>query len=175
MAYCTTADLLLGNIPTPSGLSVQKVVDDASDEIDSKIGMRYETPVDIATASPPNPVVRPVKLLLKRLNVFLATGRLILAVTSNGEDDRLHAYGLSLVNEANAALDQIADGAYILEGVPVSASYTPTVSTPLINNLDPESNVEAFYDRIANPSYAYYGTEMMPGYSRYGNEQGMVR
>lgn len=149
MSYCQPTDLLLGQIPTPTGLSVAKVVSDAADEIDSCIGLLYQTPVDT------NAVSRPVKLLLKRLNVFLATGRLILAVTSNEEDARLNAYGLSLVQEAQKALYAIAEGAMVLTGAAVVPGNEPQVSTPLINNLDAESNVEAFYNRVANPNYLY--------------------
>jgi hypothetical protein len=171
-AYCAVNDLLLGQIPAPVGIDKQKVVDDAADEIDSKIGMLYETPIDIV--SDPTVPPRPVKLLLKRLNVFLATGRLILAAASNMEDQQLHAYGLSLVSEATTALAVIASGEMVLDGVDPAEGYTPHSSTPLINNLDPESSVEAFYNRIANPSYLYSSAETVYA-ARYGNEQGMVR
>lgn len=171
-AYCSVGDLLLGQIPVPVGIDKQKVVDDAADEIDSKIGFIYQTPIDIL--NDPDKPSRPVKLLLKRINVFLASGRLILAADSNGEDQQLHAYGLSLVQEATNALDAIASGEMVLSGVELAAGYATTASTPLINNLDTESSVEAFYDRVANPSYLYSGAESVYGW-RYGNEQGMVR
>ena len=154
MAYSTTNDLLLGGIPIPAGLQAQKFVNDAADEVDSQIGMLYITPVDVNSST----LVRPVKLLLKRLNNFIATGRLILAVTSNNEDDRLHAYGLSLLKEANEALHMIASGQVVLDGAPVTDANVPRVSVPLIGNLDSESNVEAFYDRIANPTYLWPGS-----------------
>jgi|SRR5690348_1250597 len=103
-AYCASGDLVLGGIPTPAGLDQNKIVADAADEIDSQIGMRYLTPIDTAN------VPRPVQLLLKRINVALASGRLILAADSNGENQQLHAYGLSLINEAKEALRAIAAG-----------------------------------------------------------------
>jgi hypothetical protein len=124
-------------------------VNDAADEIDSKIGFVYSTPVDM---SDPGPTSRPARLLLKRLNVFLASGRMLLAVASPGEEDQLHQYGLYLVKEATNTLDMIANGKIILDGATtIDTTQPPTV--PLIDNLDSESQVEAFYDRISNPLY----------------------
>lgn len=155
MAYAAVGDLLTGGIPTPAYLSTQKYVDDAADEIDSHIGLMYATPIDVTDVET-NPVVRPVRLLLKRINTYLATGRLIMAATSNGEDDNLHAYGLSLVQEATAALKAISSGEIVLTGVdPADPDAQARVTGPIIANVDSESNVEAFYDRIANPNYTF--------------------
>ncbi len=155
MAYCVVGDLLHGSIPLPTYLSVQKFVDDAADEIDSKLGFIYDTPINVQD-TPENPVVRPVRLLLKRLNAFLATGRLLLAVDAGHETDRVHAYGYSLIQEAQLTLEQIAQGQIKLEGVPVLTELEgASITAPLISNLDTESNVEAFYDRIANPDYVF--------------------
>ena len=156
MAYCDVQDLLTGNVPTPDYLSPAKYVNDAANEIDSKIGFIYETPVDIAEDLPA-PVPRPVRLLLQRLNVFLATGRLLMAVDAGGEETAVHAYGKSLVDDATMTLNEIAAGKLVLVDTPVldngGDGVAPTA--PLISNLDPESNVEAFYDRIANPNYRF--------------------
>jgi hypothetical protein len=38
---------------------------------------------------------------------------------------------------------------------PAENAVTAPATVPLINNLDGESNVEAFYDRIANPAFRY--------------------
>ena len=155
MAYSEVTDLLTGNVPTPGYLSPQKYVDDAADEIDSKIGFIYETPIDV-TDSSSNPVSRPVRLLLKRINNFLATGRLLLAVDAGAETDRVHAYGLYLLKEACESLELISAGKIELDGVTVVPVGESSVTAPLIYNKDPESNVEAFYDRIANPNYLYF-------------------
>lgn len=155
MAYSEITDLLTGNVPTPAYLSPQKYVDDAADEIDSKIGFVYETPIDV-TDSSSNPVSRPVRLLLKRINNFLASGRLLLAVDAGAETDRVHAYGLYLVKEAEESLCAISDGKVNLEGAELLPTDQARVTAPLIQNVDSESNVEAFYDRIANPNYLYF-------------------
>ena len=156
VAYSASSDLLTGSIPTPAYLDLDKVVQDAADEIDSKLGHIYTTPFDVSNTGP---LSRPARLLLKRINNFLATGRLILQVASPEEDSRLHAYGWSLIQEANAALAAIAAGEISLTGAqvlpPVDGEVGPPVSVPLISNLDPESNVEAFYDRVSNPNYSY--------------------
>lgn len=152
MAYSTTADLLTGDLPLPSYISPQKFVDDAADEIDSKIGFLYATPVNINAPS----VLTPVKKLLKRLNNFLATGRLLMAISASQEDERLHAYAYSLVADATASLAAIAAGEVPLD-LPLAdpdAADQP-VTAPLHYNEDAESAVEAFYNRIANPLYIY--------------------
>lgn len=152
VAYSATTDLLTGDIPLPSYISAQKFVDDAADEIDSKIGFLYATPVDLNAAG----VLEPVKKLLKRINNFLASGRLLMVLTASQEDDRLHAYAYSLVVEANAALLSIAAGEIPLGLPPVEGGPTEAPATvPLLFNQDEESAVEAFYDRVANPWYAF--------------------
>lgn len=170
VAYCAVSDLLLGKIPTPAALDPAKYVQDAADEIDSKIGHLYETPIDLTEllVPPPVPLVdgglkvsRPTRLLLKRINAHLASGRLLLAVAAPEEQRQLHAYAWSLVKEATAALDLIAAGDISLDGVdPINTTEGP-VAKPLISNLDAESNVESFYDRIANPAYVYPLSERM--------------
>lgn len=151
-AYCQVADLLVGNVPLPAYLDPQKFVDDAGDEIDTKIGYLYTTPVDLTAPA----LHRTAKLLLKRINSHLASGRLLLSVAAPKEQDRLHAYAYSLVKEAGEALECIASGEYPLEGaVPADGAEVLTTPQAMISNLDTESNVEAFYNRIVNPDYVY--------------------
>lgn len=152
VAYSAKEDLLLGDIPISSAINPDKIVQDASDEIDSKLGHLFETPFDLDENGP---LERPARLLIKRINNFLATGRLILAIASPEENQNLHAYGWQLIQEANAAIAGIASGDITLEGVDVIEQTNAQVSVPLIDNLDEESSVEAFYDRIANPDYVY--------------------
>lgn len=156
MAYSAPADLLLGDMPLSAALDKAKFVQDAADEIDSAIGARYITPVPMAEPTP-----RHVQLYLKRINNALATGRLILAVAVGGEDTQLHAYGLSLVNEARMALTAIADGSYELADVPLTPTQTLTSSGPAVVNVDASSGVEAFYGFISEPKW----TEPIPSLS----------
>jgi hypothetical protein len=144
--YSTAADLLTGNIPIPGYLSADKFVADAADEIDSKIGFVYDTPIDVADNSG---VVRPAKLLLKRINNFLATGRLLMAAASAGEDTNLHAYALKMVNDATAALEAIVSGDVLLEGATeLNPSTDATPKGPRWYNPDTESAVDSFYETL---------------------------
>ena len=152
MAYCSSGDLMLGSIPLPAYLDTDKAVEDAADEIDSKIGLIYETPVEVLDT---NKVSRPVKLFFKRTNAMLASGRLLLAIASPEEQRSLHAYAYSLVKEATDALTAIASGEVQLDIPLLNPDSTVAVTAPQIDNLDSESNVEAFYNRIANPAYSY--------------------
>jgi len=160
MTYSATEDLLTGTTNVPQSINPQKYVDDASDEVDSVIGFRYTTPVDM---SDPGPVIRPARLLLKRVANFLATGRLIMAAAITQEDKQLNAYGQSLVAQAQAILTQIAAGDIVLPGADEGSDSPPIQSGPLIYNKDIESNVEAFYDRVVAPDGPLVGTPVWPG------------
>lgn len=153
MPYSDDADLLTGNVPLPSYLNSDKFVSDAADEIDSKIGFLYVTPVVVSEVIPEK---RPTALLLKRINNHLASGRLLLAAAAAGEDRALHAYGASLVSEANAALESIACGEIKLDADKLNSRPDDLKASPLIGNKDEESNVDAFYDRITNPASPYF-------------------
>lgn len=147
--YSQSGDMLLGEIPPSSTTSTDKYVQDAADEIDSKLGFRYVTPLVLTNAP------RPVQLLVKRISNLLASGRYVLAVASPQEQPQLHAYGLSLVREATDALDKIATGEIELPGVELMPTTDQPTTAPMIANKDDESSVDAFYDRVANPNYYY--------------------
>jgi hypothetical protein len=96
-----------------------------------------------------SPVVRPAKLLLKRINNFLATGRLLMAAASAGEDTNLHAYALKMVNDATAALEAIVSGDVLLEGATeLNPSTDATAKGPRWSNPDTESAVDSFYETL---------------------------
>lgn len=163
-AYCSTADLMIGDISTSAALDPAKYVADAADEIDSHIGFRYVTP--ISTETPPTPA--PVVLLLKRLNAHLATGRLILAATVLQEDVKLNAYGQSLVDSVLLSLALISSGQMVLVDVPPApgnSADTLNPHVPLVSNGDGESAVDAFYDRVANPNYSFVTGTRPNGYT----------
>jgi hypothetical protein len=159
MTYSAVADLLLGNVPLPTTLDPAKFVQDAADEIDSRIGFVYVTPIPVASMSAPSE--RPTALLLKRISNWLASGRLILALDAGGEDYAVHAYGLKLVKDASEAIDAICSLQVILEGAMRLDGTEPLTghkARPLIHNLDPQSQVEAFYAYTADPlAYRPYG------------------
>lgn len=162
--------MVTGNIPV-NPVSAQKYVNDAADEIDSLIGKVYKTPVDMTPGPDETPpgigtMSRPSRLLLKRVSNWLASGRLMLSTAAGGEDGELHAYALYLVNSASSVLMSIARGEVELEGAEkTDPDGSEGVYGPLISNVDPESNVEAMYDRIifAPPQPFMWGARQAGG------------
>lgn len=148
MAYSTTEDLILGNIPTPA--DAQKYVDLAANEIDGMLGMRYVTPITSGVPA--------VGLLLGRVSTYLSTGRLVMALAAAGEDDQIHQYGLRLIQEATAILDGILSGSIILPGVAALNPDSIPSSAPRIVNVDNASAVEAFAGVFGNPAETVINT-----------------
>jgi phage gp36-like protein len=150
--YSTVDDLLLGDMPVAVGFSKQKFVNDAADELDSVVGRRYKTPLNVADDSP---LPRHARLFVKRIANHIASGRLILALAAGGEDQALHAYGWSLVKGALDALEQIACGDYEIPGAePLPGTSEEAKNAgPTVKNVDATSGVEAFYGDPRGQSY----------------------
>jgi hypothetical protein len=162
--YCAEEELLLGGVPVKKDVDANKYIRDATDEIDSALGSRYDTPFDLSDESE---LKRHSKLLIQRICRHLASGRIILALAMPGEDGRVNAYGMSLLTEALAALEALGTGVILLDyedTSPVAPLLMPSV--PMIFNQDPESSVEAFYDRVGNPNYQYPERELLVGRRR---------
>jgi hypothetical protein len=150
--YSAVGDLLLGDLPVSTEISKQGFVNDAADEVDSIIGRRYVTPINVSGTGQ-YAVPRHAALFVKRAANHLATGRLILAVAAGGEDGQLHAYGWSLVNGALKALEQIAEGSYDLpEAQPISTGGAVRPTAPTVTNSDSASGVDAFYGYLSAPA-----------------------
>lgn len=143
MPYAEPDSALLGGIPVHNPDVLNSFFVDAAEEIDSSIGTVYEIPVTkAADGSALSPVTT---LILKRINRYLASGRYILSVASAGEDDGLHAYGLSLVREAQASIAAIATGTLDFDAKRVATTTSDNRKTPAILNAEARSNVDAFY------------------------------
>ena len=155
MAYCDKTDLLTGDIPLAGKYGDgTSFVNLAADEIDAQIGHIYITPVVFDVGDPEDPIkvakVRPAKLLLKKINTLLASGRIILDMAAGGEDDRLHAYGKSMIDEALILLNQISSMQIILTDAPQLPDVEDDHNTgPSITQEDPYSLVQGFYDRYS--------------------------
>lgn len=145
--YSLVGDMLLGDIPSPR--DADKWVQDAADEIDTKLGFRYVTPIVVDETVAAN---RITTLLLKRINNHLASGRLVCAKAASGSQQEVHQYGMSLIREALLALDALASGEMTLPGATFLAADDVGQSGPIINNLDAESNVESFYSMVSTRS-----------------------
>ncbi len=134
MAYAGTEDLLLGDISLGGAVDPLVWIDRAAEEIDSRLGTRYELPLPI-TLTPH------AQLLLKRINAMLATGRMLMAI-DGGNDQDLHAYGQDLVQTALGELAMILNGAIDLGGgVLVDDGQA---QGPSIRNQDAYSATAAF-------------------------------
>lgn len=166
--YSEVEDLLLGELQKPDNEDCQKYVQDAADEIDSKLGFIYVTPVVV------DPVTyRATYLLLKRINNWLASGRLVLANAASREEQYLNAYGKSLVVEASAALDALTAGTMPLPGATPIDSSASQATGPVINNLDSQSNVESFYAFVTQP-HQFFPDPNAPGNIFPGADRGRV-
>lgn len=154
--YSNSEDLLTGNIPLPAYVDVDKTLQDTADEIDSHIGFLYKTPIDITEQST---VVRPARLLLKRISTHIASGRIMMAAAAS--DDEVHKYGAYLLRQGLDALKQIVAGKIVLEGAELIDADESVAHAPLIGNLDEESQVEAFYEHMRTPTT--FGTARLAG------------
>lgn len=164
MAYSEVSDLLLGDTIVGGGVSKQQFVDAAADEIDSKIGWLYVTPIAVDGDNYSNPVIpalpRHEALLLKGINNKLASGRLIMTLDIAGEGTTLHAYGARLVKEAMDELHLIANGSVDLSAPRlVTPEQYFADRAPSLSNLDEESLLTPFVQTVhgSRPWYAVPG------------------
>lgn len=150
-AYCGVEHLLIGDIPLAGRYGTgENFVNLAAEEIDAQIGHIYVTPVEFDESTPEKAArVRPSVLLLKKLNILLASGRIVLDMAAGGEDDNLHAYGKRMLDEALRLLTMITNGQIELIDAPLIESEASTVDNThmVISQDDPYSLVEGFYER----------------------------
>jgi hypothetical protein len=167
VAYCEKEDLLIGDIPLASkygdGTSFCEL---AADEIDAEIGHRYVTPVTFDESSPEkSAAARPSKLLLKKINTLLASGRIIMDMAAGGEDRSLHQYGASMWKEATGLLERICEGKITLLQATLLGGDTDVKnenSRVSVVQADGYSLVQTFYDRYSTPLYPV-PPPMIPG------------
>lgn len=156
MAYCETTDLLVGDTRLPTGLSASAFVNNAADEIDAALGFLYETPIAVDS----NAVNRPTLLLLKSINMWLATGRIILTISRTGEDNTLDALGRYYVNLAMQRLGDIVNGKIDLLGAIRTTTELDSFVGPTIINAEEKSLVDAFYQEY-NPGDGNYWNNIL--------------
>lgn len=140
--YCSREDLLVGDL-TVSPAQLDRFIAQAADDIDAELGVEYIVPI-LFTNTPPH-----VRLMLKKINTLLATGRFIMAQAVGGEQDGTHAYGYSLVKEAQGMILAIKNGQVELPGV-TRRIVQVQGNAPAIFNHDKHSAVDAFYGLTGN-------------------------
>lgn len=159
MAYCTVADLLLGQLTTrlPPEIDVNEYMESAAEHIDARLGFMYATPfvTEGVEALPANQIK-----LLKGINAKRASGQIILAATIATEDNLIHQYGLWLLQEADLELQAIMNGTVKLnsplvdsEGNEIPPTIDPGLEDPYAriptaNNIDAYSANAAFEANI---------------------------
>jgi len=144
--YSDTTDLLTGSLNLTK-LNPALFVGNASDYVDSRVGMRYVTPFDISGSGPLN---NSSKLILKQIANAYASGTLLMAAFSPIEDKQLNAYGQKLVDYAEVQLIKIITGEILLPGAPMINPYPPGFVPSAavgIFNVDATSYVEDFYTK----------------------------
>jgi hypothetical protein len=171
VAYCAKEDLLTGDIPLAGKYGDgTSFVNFAADEIDAQIGHVYVTP--IVYANPLDPKSKPAQLLLKKINILLASGRIILDMAAGSEDNNLHAYGNSMLREGINLLKMISSGQIDLYGATrVNApDVVPDNTAVSVIQDDPYSLVESFYSSYSRPAWSFpppapiepYGDPVVP-------------
>lgn len=143
-AYSDTSSLLTGDIPLlPRHGDGTLAIKAAAEDIDAQIGHVYVTPIEIDD----DPEYRPTRLLLKKINNLIASGRLLMDMAAAGEDDNNHAYGLFLLREGMDLLAQVTSGRIVLVGAEKidGTEAGGNAAGPTIVNEDEESLVERFY------------------------------
>jgi len=136
MAYSTVDDLLLGDMAFSDRVDKTTFIDDAADEIDSKIGVLYALPLNISLLD------TRAKATLKRINNWLATGRLILSMAAGDKD--LNKYAEYMITTALAALAEVASGAVGLGGAVLADTSANSGTGPSILNHDSVSAIDVF-------------------------------
>lgn len=150
----------------PPTVSVQDFIEGACQEIDAKLGFIYQIPFqdpEQAASDPKMPLNQ--WYLIKSIAIKLASGRIILAVTAASQDTAIHAYGYSLVRDAEVSLMAVANADVRLtwprvdsEGNPLNPGANPQDTDPLAylpggSNRDADSAVEFFEKNFMTPSY----------------------
>lgn len=157
MAYSRASDLLIGDIRVDGVIDPEAVVQDAADEIDAAIGNIYVTPI----ALPDTAVNRPTILLLKRINNYIATGRLLLALAQGSGDAQNFAQAQYYLKLGLTPLNEISKGNITLAGAEKHTQEgQPANPGPTAVNAEPVSYVEAFYKRNTNPAWGLPGHEV---------------
>lgn len=155
------ADLLITNGMTVASGDMEKFIKVAQDEIDSKIGFTYLTPLDIGSTNTLMPANQ--KTLIKSIAVRLATGRLIMGTALGGQAETVNAYGLFLIKEAESDLMAIANGQIDLVAQRVDASGSPIGVIPDPSRADPYARTPTAWNSDSTSPVTLFEKNFMTG------------
>lgn len=153
MAYCKDTDILIGDVTPKTGV-MTKHVEQAAEEIDAAIGHLYVVPVTSAAEH--------TKLLLKNINIKLATGRYFAAMSRGSQEESPNFYAQSLIKEAWEQLKMIVSGQIILGGATTAGGGLAEDDSraPTLIQADEFSLVAGFYGYLQDPEL--YGVRPRP-------------
>lgn len=164
MAYSEVADLLIGDLVLGAGVDPQKYIDLAAEQIDAKIGWVYELPLHPAGGVGTwQDLPEHEQLLLKGINNGLASGSLLIALDQGGEQTTVHAYGLWLIQQAQADLMYLANGEIQISAELFDVPDTVPNRVPGVINYDEESLLLGFENTVLRRDKTGW-----PWYSRPG-------
>lgn len=141
--YCTADDMLLGDLQVPRNVSIDQWILSTAEEMDAWLGQVYKLPIQL---DPMTPGHQADILLLKKINRFLATGRIIISANAAASDSRLHAYGAQLISDAERELARITAGRTVLEGGELLVEEVMRSQPLIITHRDAHSYVDTFYN-----------------------------
>jgi len=155
--YANTTDLdqILGKLPVSSGMSKQDFIDSAAAEMHTYMIGLYDVPITVPS-SVATTVSGITSNILKSINQDLATGRLILALDTAGENETIHNYGSWLVDNSIDKLKQIKSQGIFLPGATLDTDRTDDVAR--VGRVDSSSPDSASYfnrnyNEIGNSTY----------------------
>lgn len=134
-AYCDPDDLLVGDVSVDP-LELDKFINSAYEDITASLGHVYVTPIDSSSLE------EHVQLLLKKINVLIASGRFLMSRSM--DRDETDPYATSLLREGRGLLKQIETGQLLLSGVTRTVGAAEG-NAPTITNHDARSAVDTFY------------------------------
>lgn len=148
--YCETGDLYISGVRMPQGMQMtpDTAIGLAAEEIDTMIGMLYQTPISVEENDPDK---RFDSLTLKRINALLASGRLITSMATGGEQNRVQAYGEYLLRMAFDHLKQIQTGVIKLtSATPIEQADNNSLNKGpiLVTDNQQVSLVDSFYENF---------------------------
>ncbi|UTN91178.1 head-to-tail adaptor [Gordonia phage PokyPuppy] len=145
--YCTTAAIQthVQNIKLPPGASWESLAETASNEVDSRLGLRYVTPFQV---SPNDPAQRAAAYWLQNVTSMVAAARLMLSIAAPGSHDNANVYGQYLLQNANRLIDDVMSGKVDLTGVEEVSANDSVIQGPTILNEDAFSQVDVYYDNF---------------------------
>lgn len=154
--YASTTDMdqILGELPVSSGMDKQVFLDIAAAEMHTYMIGFYEVPVNIPS-SVATATSGVSSNILKSINQDLASGRLILALDTTGENATLHSYGEWLVTSSIKKLEDIKTQVLFLPGAPLDSDRSDDkarVSRVQVSSPDDSSYFNRSYNEIANPA-----------------------